>query len=209
MGRQEALNVAIELYLMPSSVRSLRKRPLANNVSLLLAIAAGEADATAEAISRSQLSPVEVQRIASFYIEQVLLAPHSDSYRVLGCDPTAGPADLRRNLALLMKWLHPDVNGPQARMAMSQRVTNAWETLKTPARRTQYDEQRIPQPSALVRSRALGRRENSRRAGAAHGQRSPLSSAPVISDFVNETSGSIGSRLLLWFHVRRRRRRLD
>ena len=62
-----------------------------------------------------------------------------DSYRVLGAARGAGAAELRSNMALLMRWLHPDVNANGARLMLAARVTRAWETVKTPDRRAAYD----------------------------------------------------------------------
>ena len=49
-----------------------------------------------------------LREAAAFYIEQILLHPDADHYRVLGAQPDASTAELRRNMALLIRWLHPD-----------------------------------------------------------------------------------------------------
>ena len=51
-----------------------------------------------------------VRLAATFFIEQILFAPHADSYRVLGASPQASASELRRNVALLLRWLHPDLD---------------------------------------------------------------------------------------------------
>jgi curved DNA-binding protein CbpA len=81
-----------------------------------------------------------VQRAAEFFIEQILFAPNADSYRVLGASPQASAADLRQNLGLLLRWLHPDVEVCGERSIFIGKVTAAWNDLKTPERRAAYDE---------------------------------------------------------------------
>ncbi|MGE3914849.1 MAG: hypothetical protein AB7F78_04050 [Hyphomicrobiaceae bacterium] len=83
--------------------------------------------------------PAFLRTAAAFFIEQVLLAPGADSYRVLGASPTATSTDLRRNMALLLRWLHPDIEPTGERSVLASRVTSAWEDLKTTTRRATYD----------------------------------------------------------------------
>ena len=71
----------------------------------------------------------------------------SNNYRVLGATPEASPQDLRRNMALLMTWLHPDKNPSGERAVLAARVTAAWDTLRSPDRRAAYD-------ASLLASRA-------------------------------------------------------
>ena len=97
---------------------------------------------------------------AAFYIEQILLAPESDSYRVLGGGPQTSSGDLRRNMALLLKWLHPDMerngSGNSARSMFAGRVTLAWEDLKTAERRAAYDAVRQDRDAPLAAPRQRG-----------------------------------------------------
>ena len=86
--------------------------------------------------------PEVVREAATFFIEQILLAPGGDSYRVLGCGPAATTSELRRNMALLMRWLHPDVTREGDRAVFAARIAAAWNTLKTPERRAAYDRER-------------------------------------------------------------------
>src|SRR5262249_45319992 len=138
-GNGEALKLAIDLLHVPSRVRQVRIDPLPEGVAFLLGIAAGDTSAMREAI-RTTDRPTEVIRdAAAFFIEQILLEAQSDSYRVLGASPNATPSELRHNMALLIKWLHPDSarDGPQS--VFVNRVTMAWDDLKTPERRAAYD----------------------------------------------------------------------
>jgi hypothetical protein len=137
-----AIRAAIELLHVPSRVRSARAEPLPAGVDLLLRIAAGEAEAEGTAITSTGRSRQLIRQAAIFFVEQVLLCPNSDSYRVLGADSQASNCELRRNMALLVKWLHPDKYPQGQRSVFASRVTRAWDDLKTQERRASYDENR-------------------------------------------------------------------
>ena len=138
-GDLAALRVAIDLLHLPSRASHLRSAPLPDGVVLLLRIAAGDDTATTEATLQSDRSREIVQEAAAFFIEQILLFPGASSYRALGAGHNASAGELRRNLALLLRWLHPDVNRGGTRSIFAGRVTRAWEDLKTPERRAAYD----------------------------------------------------------------------
>ncbi|HET7447654.1 MAG TPA: hypothetical protein VFJ49_07050, partial [Methyloceanibacter sp.] len=79
----------------------------------------------------------EVERAARFFIEQVLFHPQADSYRVLGARPQASTGELRRNMALLLRWVHPDHDQGE-RSIFARRVMRAWNDLKTDEQRAAY-----------------------------------------------------------------------
>jgi hypothetical protein len=135
----DGIRVAIELLHVPSRVRIVRTEPLPAGVDLLLRIAAGEAEAEKTAIASTGRPRELIRQAAIFFIEQVLLCPNSDSYRVLGTDSQASSGELRRNMALLIKWLHPDQDPGGQRSMFASRVIRAWDDLKTPKRRASYD----------------------------------------------------------------------
>jgi DnaJ domain len=138
-----ALRVAIDLIQMPSRARMIRQAPLPDGMTLLLRIAAMEPEAASEGATLTGRSEQSVKDAAAFFVEQVMLAPDADSYRVLGASPQASATDLRRNMALLVRWLHPDKKIAGAispdRASYVGRVTYAWDDLKTPDRRAAYD----------------------------------------------------------------------
>jgi hypothetical protein len=142
MASVAAVQLAIDLVQVPSRVRLLRAEPLPDGVEMVLRVAAGDEGAAAAAAAAVGRPPELVAKAAAFYIEQILLGPDSDSYRVLGAEPTATSAELRRNMALMLRWLHPDMDRQGVRSLFAGRVTQAWETLKTPERRAAYDQQR-------------------------------------------------------------------
>lgn len=134
-----AMRIAMRLNSLPSEIRAARGRPLPAGIPLLLAIAAGERDAIDKGAALLDRAEEQLVAGARFFVEQVLLAPDSSSYRVLGVLPDAPAADLRRNVALYLKYLHPDRDLSGDRTALALRVTGAWEDLKTPDRRAAYD----------------------------------------------------------------------
>jgi hypothetical protein len=142
MDDRAALSLALELLYVPWRVRLVREEPLPEGVPLLLRVAAGDT-ASEEAAAKAAGRPPEVVRqAATFFIEQILLAADADSYRVLGAGPSATAGELRTNMALLMKWLHPDTAHGGERSVFAQRIAAAWNDLKTPDRRAAYDSDR-------------------------------------------------------------------
>jgi hypothetical protein len=135
-----ALKAALDLLHVPSQVRVFRSEPLPDGVPILLRIAAGDDEASEEAALSLDRSREIISSAAAFYIEQILFASNADSYRVLGATPQASAHELRHNVALLMRWLHPDLDPRGERACFVSKVTAAWNNLKTPERRAAYDE---------------------------------------------------------------------
>jgi hypothetical protein len=141
MGHRPALKLAFDLLDFPSQVRVLRKAPVPIDVVVLLRIAAGDEESIQQATRASGRPLRAVRDAAGFLIEQILLFPEADSYRVLGASPRAPNFELRRNMALLLRWLHPDVDRRGERSIFAARVTKAWSDLKTADRRAAYDQE--------------------------------------------------------------------
>lgn len=139
MEQATALKVALQLLHMPANVRMVRKKPLPPGILQLLQITARDPDAVRQAAAEVERDGDTVTRAAQFFIEQVLWHPDADSFRVLGGLPETGTAELKRNMALLMTWLHPDVDARDERAVFAVRVTSAWNDLKTEERRTKYE----------------------------------------------------------------------
>ena len=158
MNHATALGAAIGLLHMPSRVRLVRAAPLPVGVLELLRIAAGDEEAIREATEFAGRSRDVIGEAVRFFIEQILLAPDADSYRVLGASPEATSAELRRNMALLLRWLHPDLDPCAERSIFATRVTLAWNDLKTLDRRAAYD--RLRQISLTKKSRRSRARDN-------------------------------------------------
>ena len=139
MCDRAAIKIALDLVHVPSQVRLRRAEPLPQGVEMLLRIAGGDEEARRMAANLTGRSPDTVERAAAFFIEQILFAPDADAYRVLGVGPDASASDLRRNVALLLRWLHPDVDRQGGQSIFAGRVTSAWNDLKTSERRAAYD----------------------------------------------------------------------
>ncbi len=137
-----ALKVAIELVHVPSRARVIKTAALPDGMGLLLSIAADDEDALRDGIDVTGRTREVVKGAAAFFVEQILMAVDCDSYRTLGARDTATNAELRRNMALLLKALHPDLSQNKDRSVFTGRVTRAWEDLKTQDRRDSYDASR-------------------------------------------------------------------
>ena len=139
MGQVAALKLAIDLFHSPARARALRSAALPEGIVEVIRVAADDGKSVESAARALGRSKEMVREAAEFYIEQVLLFPGADSYRVLGVNPDAGYDELRRNMALLLRWLHPDGGRHGAREVLASRVTHAWGHLKTQDRRDAYD----------------------------------------------------------------------
>jgi hypothetical protein len=161
-----ALMTALTMMRRPSFSRTVRSAPLPNGVTFLLEVAAGDADALDEARDITGEPQEKLVDAASFFVEQVMLARTANSYRVLGGSSDQSTAELRRHMALLMKWLHPDTaaaatrEGRIDRTVFAPRVVQAWDDLKSAKSRAAYDATQAKgtrwprRPSASASSRA-------------------------------------------------------
>jgi hypothetical protein len=197
MSERMALKIAIDLMHVPSQVRLFRSEPLPDGVEMLLRIAASDEEAAQIAMELTGRSREVVSSAATFFVEQILFAPNADSYRVLGTGPQAGGAELRRNLALLLRWLHPDLDPRGARSVFIGRVTAAWNNLKTPERRSAYD---ASQRRSNDRSRSRsGRRDGHKRvAGGLHDRNGR--GRDMLSMYGTEKVGFFRRALSVLFH---------
>jgi hypothetical protein len=161
MSEGKALKLAIDLLHVPSRVRHMRTEALPDDVLVLLEIAAGDSQAMNRAADATGRSRDVLLNAAAFFIEQIMFAPDSDSYRVLGGNAQTTSSDLRRNMVLLLRWLHPDVKGNSSgnRSVFAGRVTLAWEDLKTAERRATYDELALKRGKTRTRSSRGGVRK--------------------------------------------------
>lgn len=171
MTNHSTIWMAIDLRQAPSNVKRVRAAPLPKDVSKLMAIAAGDEVALTEAKKGTCRSEQSLREAAGFYIEQILLHPDADHYRVLGARSEASTAELRRNMALLIRWLHPDHKNALERTVFTARVTRAWNELKNEDRRAAYD---------LTRRRELSRRiSRQKRSAVSQGRGSKAQQAPL------------------------------
>jgi hypothetical protein len=149
-----AVRAALYLIAIPSHCGQLRNAPLPDGVYALLRIVANDGDAIELYAEHLEKTPTELREAAAFYLEQILLTPGADSYRVLGTQRHAPATELRRNLVLFCRWLHSDMCEDLPRTIFFLRVMQAWNDLKTPERRAAYDEGLGVGASAMTSSRA-------------------------------------------------------
>lgn len=173
MSDRMALKAAIDLMLVPSQVRFVRAEPLPEGLLWLLRIAAGDEQAERAAAVLMDRSREVVRRAATFFIEQILFAPDADSYQVLGANPQASNGELRRNMALLLRWLHPDLDPRGERSVFIDKVTASWNDLKTPERRAAYDAIRLRSANGKARSTWSSRQGTRRQLGNGSQRQSP------------------------------------
>ncbi len=142
MPRADALVAALSMLEQPNTAKLARASRLPEGMAFLLEIAAGDAHALSHAIQLTGRTDATLRKAAGFFIEQVLLHPGGDSYRILGSNRRTPLGELRRNMALIMRWLHPDVAPSSSgldRSLFASRITKAWETIKTDERRSTYN----------------------------------------------------------------------
>jgi hypothetical protein len=166
MSDRMALKIAVDLLHVPSQVRLVRSEPLPDGVLTLLRIAAADEEAAQTAAALMDRSVEVMGKAAMFFIEQILFAPDADSYRVLGTGPQATSSELRRNVALLMRWLHPDLDRRGERSVFTGRVTTAWNNVKTPERRAAYDELLARHAQTARKSNGKSKKSRRRRSDA-------------------------------------------
>lgn len=151
-----ALELALTLAEHPDSIEWVSRAPLPSGMTLLLEVAIGELGALNAVQGITTQNHGTLQTAAAIFIQQVLFAQAADSYRVLGVPRTATRKELRRHMALLVKWLHPDRVGSAPddcnaeRRIFFPRVTEAWEDLKNDVRRAAYDRVTAQDRNSLV-----------------------------------------------------------
>lgn len=186
MSSESALKDALVLLHMPSRARALRAMPLPSDTYVLLQIAANDAKAIEGASEESGRNKDVIRTAATFFIEQVLWHPQADSYRILGAPPGADASELKRNMSLLMSWLHPDVDPKDERSVFVARVTSAWNDLKTPERRDDYAS-RLAQSAPPSRGK---RSRNSSLPRAAHRQSAYLARPGLMDRLLSYLRGA-------------------
>ncbi|ADP69674.1 heat shock protein DnaJ domain protein [Rhodomicrobium vannielii ATCC 17100] len=142
MRSHEALSAALGMLSYPHLVRQARRSALPPGVTFLLEVAVGETRAVREAEALTGCSEMVLRKAAGFFIEQILLNRDGDNYRTLGASRETSNGEIRRHMALIMRWLHPDLfpnSDGFDRSLYVGRVTGAWETIKTVERRAAYD----------------------------------------------------------------------
>jgi hypothetical protein len=142
-------DLVLGAFREPGLVAELRDKQLPDELAQVIRLAAGEDAALQGAVDATGEIAETLVEASVFFLQQVLFAPGADSYRVLGAAADSSQERLRENYRWLMKWLHPDRNQDGWEAVYADRVNVAWQDLKTPDRRAEYDS-RIPAASALA-----------------------------------------------------------
>lgn len=139
-AKGSALEWALALLQAPGERHLLRQKPLPDGMEPLLAIAAGAApEALAQAMATFGESESRLREAAQFYVREVLFFPQADAYRMLGVAADAPFEQIKTHHRLLQSWLHPDRPHSEEDAAFAARVNAAWNRLRSPERRRDYD----------------------------------------------------------------------
>jgi hypothetical protein len=149
--------MAMSLVEKPALAGVMREQPLPSDVLDVIRIAAGSDDTLQSAAKITGKDPAAVQEAVFLYLQQMLFAPGADHYRVLGANMGAPQKKLRQHMIWLMKWLHPDRSLNDWESAFADRVLGAWDALKSPERRRQYDQSLSQSVAATTRLRRSSR----------------------------------------------------
>ncbi|GMU43065.1 MAG: DnaJ domain-containing protein [Xanthomonadales bacterium] len=185
------IDLVLAVFKDPGLVADLRDRPLPEDVGQAIRLAAGESAALLTAQEMTGLDGETLIEASVFFLQQLLFAPQADSYRVLGVQPDAPQDQLREHYRWLIKWLHPDRNQDGWEAVYTDRVNVAWQDLKTPARRAEYDRRLQAMPAPLVPVASVRRRP------VATGVRTPLLSGSLVRRLPVIVLGSVGGLAVL------------
>src|SRR5262249_41165997 len=125
MSGPRAIVLALDLARMPALAQSIENPPLPSDVLEIIRIAAGSPEICQSASEGTGHPPAVLIEAARFYLQQMLLRPDADPYRVLGLPPHASRELARCHMRYLLQWLHPDVNRHWDSV-YAERVLKAW-----------------------------------------------------------------------------------
>lgn len=130
MSDKSAAEIAVELFAEPRLAARLAGQPLHRDVLSLIRIASGDHSSLGvfpEAIARD---PDKCEKLAIFYIQQVMFTPEATPKRLLGLRPADDLTRVKEHKRWLLKWLHPDRNHNKWEQGYFQRVTEAAKKLE-------------------------------------------------------------------------------
>jgi hypothetical protein len=127
--------LALDLIRTPAFASSMAKYPLPSDVLEVLRLAAASPEACQAAALATGHPESTLIEAARFYVQQILLRPEADCYRILGLRPWDSRESARVHMRWLMEWLHPDHN--QSWDAVyAKRIIKAWREVSTQSNQT-------------------------------------------------------------------------
>jgi hypothetical protein len=139
VGVPNAVVAAFDLADRPGLARVMRATELPAGVLVLIQIAAGGTETVRGLVSITGRDTAFIRAAATVYIERILWAPDGDHYRALGVNRDARPREIAKHLLWFAKWVSQDWGWSELEHAFSQKVLTAWDTLKSPRLRREYD----------------------------------------------------------------------
>lgn len=165
---RQALDLALDMLGRPFLTRAVQRSPLPSGIREVILLAACSEAELAEVGKARGRDPQALRQAAIFFLQQVLLFPGADSYRILGLKRGATAEEIHDHRRLLLKWLHPDRNPSSWEQMLFQRVVTAAEGLEQqlgnpPARNAtvgasrhrQLPRSRAHRPPAVRRTQAV------------------------------------------------------
>jgi len=140
----EALEQALALLDAPIRRFEVRAKPLPDDIGVVIQLASASQPALGECARRLREPEDRLLEAVRFYLQQALLEPGTDAYRVLGVAPDASPGQIREHYRWLQRWLHPDRQGQAWEAQFSTRLNWAWRMLRNDSARKAYDSERAP-----------------------------------------------------------------
>lgn len=158
----DAFDLMLGVYRAPLRAALLRGRALPRQIIEVIRVAAGDTEAVADARRSTGLDAGELAEAAALLLHYLLFFDGADHYRVLGVAADADDEQIKRHYRALMRWLHPDRNPDNLHSVFAERVNRAWNALRTPQRRADYDRDRyagddVPAHIAAARAAAVAR----------------------------------------------------
>jgi hypothetical protein len=147
----ELLHLATEFYRSPFGYLHLKDpgQPLPDAFGHWLmessnALAPAHIEAT---VAETGISAEVLQAAFLFLLRQTLLMPQADHYRTLGLSRDCSTDDLKRHHGILVRFFHPDRLPQPDEMGttLTARINHAYQTLRDPEAREQYDGSLLPE----------------------------------------------------------------
>ncbi len=138
MESMHAVRVAMRVLALPMAGRNHAVAPMPPHVLEVLRIAARSPDTLQQWSNELRMPPDRLVDAANAFIQEVMMPPHANHYRVLGVEPDASMALIRTHYRWLAQGLQ--AGDAVANGWMLDRANVAFEELSDPLRRSAYDE---------------------------------------------------------------------